>query len=144
MTQFLSTRFNDLDAFDLLFKNFFNQDSFFAPVQTVKINHPVDIWETEEGLHLDVAGTGLVKDDIEIKIEEGDILRISYTKPQIEEDKKVKPVYHGITRKSFNFGIRISPSKFNLDEIEASMENGLLHISIPFAKAAKPKVVTIK
>lgn len=143
MTQFLSSRFSDLEAFDLLFKNFFNQDSFFAPVTTTKINHPVDIWETNEGLHLDVAGTGLTKDDIEIKIEEGDILRISYTKPQVEENSEVKPIYNGITRKSFNLGYRIAP-KFDLGKIDAMMENGLLHISIPFAEAAQPRTVSIK
>jgi HSP20 family molecular chaperone IbpA len=143
MTQFLSTRFHELDAMDLLFKNFFNQDSFFAPVVNTKINHPIDIWESETGLHLDVAGTGLTKEDIEIKIEEGDILKISYTKPQVEVDEKIKPIYNGISRKSFNLGLRIAP-KFDLVKIDATMENGLLHIVVPFAEAALPRTIEIK
>jgi len=135
-----------MDDFDILFKNFFNNDSLFSSVGVdTKIGHPVDIYENENGLHFEVAGTGLTKEDIKINIE-SDILRISYNK---NEDAKCcevndcKYLHRGISRKSFNLGYRIS-SKFNLNLAEAEMENGLLKISIPFAEEAKPKQLIIK
>jgi HSP20 family protein len=136
----------DMDAFDVLFKNFFRNDSFFEPVIDTRIGHPVDIYENEKGLHFEIAGTGLTKDDIKISIE-GDVLRVSYDK---NEDDKCCDVndcnyYHrGISKKSFNLGYRIPISKFDIDKAEAQMENGLLKINLPVVESAKPKTLEIK
>ena len=133
---------SDFEAFDLLFKNMFNHDSFFAPVINSKINHPVDIWEDPEGLYINVAGTGLTKEDINIQIE-GDILKISYEKQKVDENPEVKKIYNGISHKSFQLAYKIA-SKFDLSNADASMENGLLKVSIPLAEEAKPKTLAIK
>lgn len=139
MTHF---RTKDMDAFDVLFKNFFNHDSFYAPVIDTRIGHPVDIYEDEAGLHFAIAGTGLTKEDINISIE-GDVLKISHNK-EVEEEAKRKYHHKGISRKSFDLGYRIPLSKFNLSKAEAEMEHGLLTIDIPIAEEAKPKTLTIK
>lgn len=140
MTHIRTTR--DMDAFDVLFKNFFNNESFFAPVIDTRIGHPVDIFEDENGLHFEIAGTGLTKEDINIAIE-GDVLKVSYKKEDTEEVER-KFFHRGITRKSFDLGYRIPLSKYDLSNAEAEMENGLLRIDIPIAEAAKPKTLTIK
>jgi HSP20 family protein len=136
----------EMDAFDVLFKNFFRNDSFFEPVIDTRIGHPVDIYENEKGLHFEIAGTGLTKDDIKISIE-GDVLRVSYDK---NEDDKCCDVndckYHhrGISKKSFNLGYRIPISKFDINNAEAQMENGLLKIHLPIVESAKLKTLEIK
>ena len=130
-----------VDPFDILVRNFFNSEHTFAPVFDAKIQHPVDILETEDGLHFEVACTGLTKKDIEINVE-GDILRISYDK-----DKDNLPegtwIHRGIARRSFNLGYKIAP-KFSLANADAEMNDGLLKITIPYADEAKPKVLKIK
>lgn len=131
-----------LDAFDLLFKNLFDEQSFFAPIKGTKISHPVDIYETESALNIEVAGTGLTKEDIEISIE-GDVLRISHNKDNTVEDLNKNYVYRGISKRSFNLAYRISP-KFDISKGEATMENGLLKIEIPVATETKTKLLTIK
>lgn len=141
----LVNKFRHMEDFDLLFKNFFNADSFFVPVVDTKIGHPVDIYENENGLHFEIAGTGLTKEDIKISIE-GDVLRVTYQKPEDDKCCEVndcKYLHRGISRKSFNLGYRIS-SKFSLSNADAVMNNGLLKISIPFAEESKPKTLTIK
>lgn len=140
MTHIRTTR--DLDAFDVLFKNFFNNDSFFSPVIETRIGHPVDIFEDETGLHFEIAGTGLTKEDINISVE-GDVLKVSYKREDSEDGGK-KFFHRGITRKSFDLGYRIPLSRFDISNAEAEMENGLLRIDIPIAEAAKPKTLTIK
>jgi len=130
-----------LGPFDILVRNFFNSELNFAPVHEAKIQHPVDILETEEGLHFEIACTGLTKKDIEINIE-GDVLRITYDKGE-DNLPEGTWIHRGIARRSFNLGYKIVP-KYNLVDANAEMGNGLLKISIPFADEAKPKVLKIK
>ncbi len=137
MTQ-LAKRF---DAFDLLFKNLFDDRSIFTPLDSAKINHPVDIYETESGLNIEVAGTGLTKEDVRIEIE-GDSIRISYDKTSDEIENK-SYLYKGISKRSFNLAYRVS-NKFNLQKAEAEMENGLLKISIPVTSETVTKTLIIK
>ena len=72
-----------LNQFDVLFKNLFENDSLFQPAFEAKINHPVDIYENENGLTLEVACVGLEKTDVNIDID-GDVLRIQYQKEEKE------------------------------------------------------------
>ena len=143
MNTFISER--HLSPFDLLFKDFFRSELNFQPAIEAKISHPVDIYENKDGLHFEVACTGLEKNNIEINIE-GDVLRISYTKK--EEDKccdvnDCTYLHKGIARRSFNLGYKVT-SKFKLTDAAAEMKNGLLKISVPFAEEAKPKALKIK
>ena len=57
----MSTLFfeRQLSPFDLLFKDFFKSDLNFQPATEAKIPHPVDVFETKNGLHFEVACTGL-------------------------------------------------------------------------------------
>lgn len=130
------------DPFDVLFKNFFNNDSLFAPAQEIKITHPVDIYETKDGVHFEIACTGLSKEDVNVNIE-GDVLRVTYEKNGESEIDVTNFIHKGIARRSFNLGYKIA-SRFDLQNADAQMNNGLLTISIPFAEQAKPKVLAIK
>lgn len=134
-----------LFPYDLLFRDFFKSELDFQPATQAKFTHPVDIFENKHGLHFDIACTGLSKEDVEINIE-GDVLKVSYTKPQDEECCEVNDctyIHRGVAKRSFNLGYKIAP-KFNLSKAEAMMENGLLGIRIPFADEAKPKSIKIK
>ena len=61
--------------FDILFRDFFKSEAEFAPFNQIKVNHPVDIYEANEGLNIDIACVGLTKKDIDLTIEV-DILRV--------------------------------------------------------------------
>ena len=63
--------------FDILFRNFFEQEGDFEPFNQIRVNHPVDIYEANDGLNIDIACVGLTKKDIDLTIE-GDILRVEY------------------------------------------------------------------
>jgi HSP20 family protein len=134
-----------ISPFDLLFRDFFKSELDFQPAIEAKISHPVDIYENKNGLHFEIACTGLTKNDIEINIE-GDILKISYNKPKDEaccEVDDCKYIHKGIAKRSFNLGYKVA-SKFNLSESSAEMKDGLLRISVPFAEESKPKALKIK
>ena len=129
-----------LSPFDILIKDFFNQDTEFRPAQQTKINHPVDIYEANDGLNIDIACVGLTKKDIEITVE-GDILKVEYNRDKSKTDESY--VHRNIAKRSFNLGWRIS-RRFDLSKLNAKLELGLLQLSAPLTEDNKPKTVTIK
>ena len=130
-----------ISPFDILFRNLFNAESQFAPALQSKQPHPVNIFYDDKGLHFEVACTGLTKKEVDINIE-GDILKISYKKPDNDEFHE-GTIYNGLSKKSFNLGYKITP-KFDLNGSTAELANGLLAIFIPIAEEAKPKSIKIK
>ena len=128
----------ELDPFDLLWKDLFESAPHFSAI-TQKISHPVDIFETEDGIRFEVAAVGLDKEDISI-IVDGDQLRITYEKPNRPEES---PIYRGIKRSSFNLTWKIS-TKFDLSKLDASLDKGLLILSIPTAEGKAVKQIKIK
>ena len=128
-----------ISPFDILIKDFFNSSGKFVPFDQIKLHHPVDIYEANDGLNIDIACVGLTKKDIDITIEE-DILKVEYKKENLEDQDYI---HRNIAKRAFNLGWRIS-RRFDLSKLEAKLENGLLHLFIPLTEAAKPKQVTIK
>ena len=132
--------------FDVFVRNFFQDANTFAPIVEQKIPHPVDVYEVENGLGIDIACTGLFKEDIDILIQ-GNILRVNYDKGDPtrsgKDDSDTNYYHRGIAKRSFNLGWKID-SKYDLSKAEANFENGLLIIKIPFAKGNEIKSLKIK
>ena len=124
------------DPIDVLFRNFFENDSFFSPALFADVKYPVDIHETKKDLNIEIAVAGINKEDIQIEEENG-ILRVFYEKQQEEKDEDKHYLQHCIAKRSFNFGWKISEDKFDLKKINANMDKGILMISIPKIKEDK-------
>lgn len=130
----------DLTKFDILFRDIFNNSNSFNILEG-KQPHPLNIFYDDNGLHFEVACTGLTKDDVEIKVEDN-TLQILYDKPE-EEEFHQGTIHRGLSKKSFKLAYKIAP-KYDLGKIDARLDNGLLQITIGFAEEAKPKTVKIK
>lgn len=128
----------ELDPFDLLWRDLFDTQSHFSAI-TQKISHPVDIFETKDGIRFEVAAVGIHEDDIDI-IVEGDQLRITYERPEYANQET--PIYRGIKRSSFNLTWKIS-TKFDLGKLDASLDKGLLTITVPVAEGKAIKQIVI-
>ena len=135
----MSTLFYERNPFDILVRNFFQDAGAYRPLAESKLPHPVDIYERDNGLGLDIACTGIQKDDIEI-LTEGNVIRVNYDKPKEEDLGEF--IHRGIAKRSFNLGWKID-SKFDLGKASAEFKNGLLQIVIPFAKGSEPKTLKI-
>jgi len=125
--------------FDILVRNFFQDASAYAPIDTQKLPHPVDVYEADNGLGIDIACTGINKEDLDIQIQ-GNIIKINYNKAK---DDDINYYHKGIAKRSFNLGWKID-SKYDLSKADASFVNGLLRINIPFAKGSELKSLKIK
>ena len=128
----------ELDPFDLLWRDLFDTQSHFSAI-TQKISHPVDIFETKDGIRFEVAAVGIHEEDISILVE-GDQLRITYERPTNTDQET--PIYRGIKRSSFNLTWKIS-TNFDLGKLEASLDKGLLTIVIPVAEGKAVKQIQI-
>ena len=131
-------RWGMMDPFDIVWKNFFDVNSNYNTIQQ-KINYPVDIYETDNGLRFELAVVGLDKEDIEILIE-SDTLRVTHDK---KEEVIKTYLQKGIARRSFDLAWKVA-SKYDLSGLEANMDRGLLILDIPYAESKAPKKIEIK
>ena len=134
----MSTLFYEPSPFDILVRNFFTDGSRYQPLPETKLQHPVDIYQVDKGLAIDIACTGISKEEIEIQIQDN-ILKVNYDK---SKNENLDYIHKGIAKRSFNLGWKID-SKFDLGKANAKFENGLLAINIPFAKGSELKTLKI-
>jgi HSP20 family molecular chaperone IbpA len=127
-----------IDPFDIVWKNFMNSNSNYNTINE-KINYPVDIYETENGLCFELAVVGLDKEDLEILVE-ADTLRVTHDGKQ---DQERNYIARGIARRSFDLAWKVA-SKFDLSKLVAKMDKGLLIIDIPYSESKAPKKISIK
>lgn len=129
----------ELDPFDLLWRDLFDTQSHFSAI-TQKVTHPVDIFETEDGIRFEIAAVGLDREDISITVD-SDQLRITYEKPKPVDQETI--IYRGIKRSGFDLSWKIA-TKFDLTNLEATLDKGLLVLTIPRAVEQKVKKIEIK
>ena len=127
------------DPFDIVWKNFLDVDSTFNSIEH-KINYPVDIYETENGLRFELAVVGLEQEDLEILVE-GDTLRITHDRKAAEVERAY--IQRGIARRSFDLAYKVA-AKFDLAKLSATLDKGLLVIDIPVSEEKAPKKIEIK
>ena len=127
-----------MDPFDIVWKNFLDVNSQFTTFES-KINYPVDIYETENGLRFELAVVGLNQEDLDIQVE-GDTLRITHDRKAAEAERNY--IQRGIARRSFDLAYKVA-MKFDLTQLIATMDKGLLIIDIPVSEERAPKKIQI-
>ena len=127
-----------MDPFDIVWKNFLDVNSPFNTIEN-KINYPVDIYETENGLRFELAVVGLNQEDLDLQVE-GDTLRITHDRKTEEESRNY--IQKGIARRSFDLAWKVA-AKFDLNQLTAVMDKGLLIIDIPVSEERAPKKIQI-
>ena len=101
----------------------------------------VDIAERKDAYAVTVELPGVKLDDLEITLEDG-LLTIQgerhFTNDSSEEQ------YHRVERSSGPFRRAITlPAHIEADQVNASMEDGVLRILVPKAEQAKPKRIQV-
>ena len=129
-----------MDPFDIVWKNFLDINSPFNTMQE-KINYPVDIYEIENGLRFELAVVGLNQEDLDLQVE-GDTLRITHDRKVADEVQERYYIQKGIARRSFDLAWKVA-MKFDLTQLTATMDKGLLIIDIPLSAERAPKKISI-
>ncbi|KAE7998685.1 hypothetical protein FH972_003204 [Carpinus fangiana] len=101
------------------------------------VNTRVDWKETPEAHIFKANLPGLKKEEVKVQVEEGRVLQISGEKSREQEEKNDK--WHWIERSSGKFLRRFRlPENAKMDQVKASMKNGVLTVTVPKEEEKKP------
>lgn len=129
------------NPFDLLFKNRFDTDSLFDSIFDVKPHYPIDIYETDANITIDIAAVGVSRDDVNIEVENNHVLTVSYQNDCGDTPDEPSGKYYikrGIVKKSFSFSWKFSNS-YNVEDAEVTLKDGLLRLVVPKVEPQKNK-----
>jgi HSP20 family protein len=137
-TELMSLR----QAMDRLF-----EDSFVRPSHVLtslgEVSAPaLDIYQTPSEVVVKAALPGLKPDDISIDIT-GETLTIRGEHKAEQEIKKENYLYQERRYGAFSRSV-VLPGGLKLDKAEATMEDGVLTLTIPKAEEVKPKAIKVK
>lgn len=105
-------------------------------------NTRIDWKETPEAHVFKADLPGLKKEEVKVEVEDGRVLQISGERSREQEEKNDK--WHRVERSSGKFMRRFRlPENAKMDQIRASMENGVLTVTVPKEDVKNPEVKAI-
>ncbi|XP_009415784.2 16.9 kDa class I heat shock protein 2 [Musa acuminata AAA Group] len=107
-------------------------------------NTRIDWKETPEAHIFKADLPGAKKEEVKVEVEEGRVLQISGERSKEKEEKSDK--WHRVERSSGKFLRRFRlPENAKVDQVKASMENGVLTVTMPKEEAQKkPEMKSIE
>ncbi|XP_007016442.2 PREDICTED: 18.1 kDa class I heat shock protein [Theobroma cacao] len=131
------------DPFDGFFSSTLANVPYSGREASAFANARVDWKETPEAHIFQADLPGLKKEEMKVEIDEGRILQISGERSKEKEEKNDK--WHRVERSSGKFLRRFRlPENAKMDQVKASMENGVLTVTVPKAEEKKPEVKPIE
>lgn len=129
------------EAMDRLFEDTIIRPTTHSGLPAGQIGVPVDLWETAEAYFLRADLPGITADDIDINVT-ADTVSISgemkgqqdvSTEGWLRQERR-----HGKFVRAFTL-----PTQLEANKVEATFENGVLHLVLPKAEAVRPKQIKI-
>ena len=103
----------------------------------------IDWKETPEAHIFKADLPGLKKEEVKVEVEDGRVLQISGERSKEHEEKNDK--WHRVERSSGKFLRRFRlPDNATVDQMKATMENGVLTVVVPKEEVKKPQVKSIE
>jgi len=102
----------------------------------------IDIKEDEKEYSITAEVPGYSREEINIEVNNG-VLNISSEHKEDKEEKKKDYIYKERSERSFRRAIRI-PENIRAEEMNATLNNGLLTLVIPKKELPPPKKIEIK
>ncbi|KAK4277885.1 hypothetical protein QN277_015811 [Acacia crassicarpa] len=142
-------RTNVFDPFSLDVWDPFQDFAISAPRSDVTnetaaiANTRIDWKETPEAHVFKADLPGLKKEEVKVEIEEGRVLQISGERTREKEDKS--DTWHRMERSSGRFLRRFRlPENAKVEQVKASMDNGVLTVTVPKEEVKRPDVKPIQ
>ncbi|QCD84403.1 18.5 kDa class I heat shock protein-like [Vigna unguiculata] len=115
----------------------------FSRQNSAFVSTRVDWKETPEAHVLKADIPGLKKEEVKVEIEDDNVLQISGERNVEKEDKN--DTWHRVERSSGKFVRRFRlPENAKIDQVKASMEDGVLTVTVPKEEVKKPEVKSIE
>jgi HSP20 family protein len=101
----------------------------------------LDVHETDQAYLVSAAVPGVNADAVNISLHDG-VLTISGEAPQVTPENS-RALLLGRLYGKFQRSIRL-PQKVDINAVEASIENGVLTLTLPKSPEAQPRVIPVK
>lgn len=122
---------------------FFNDDFWGFSGVNQQINVPVNLRETDKSYEMSLIAPGLRKEDLKLNVTD-DLLTISYEQKQEKEEKQEeKWLRKEYKLQAFSRSFSLDDS-VDINNIAASYDNGVLHLSLPKKENARRLSKTIE
>ncbi|KAL2227466.1 17.6 kDa class I heat shock protein-like [Sesamum indicum] len=109
---------------------------------TAVANTRIDWKETPEAHVFKADLPGLKKEEVKVEVEDGRVLQISGERTKEQEEKT--DTWHRLERSSGKFLRRFRlPENAKMDQVKATMENGVLTVVVPKEEEKRPEVKAI-
>lgn len=118
----------------------FNNLGFSSNSQNLSL--AVDVHETENGYELTASLPGVKPEDVEISVNK-DIVTVRGRTEQNEEGQQGNYIYRERHAGSFQRSVRL-PDQVNSEQVEASLENGVLKVTLPRLQQATQRRIQVK
>jgi HSP20 family protein len=123
--------------FDRLFEDF----SGFGEMGVARPYPPLNIWEDEDKLYAQAELPGFRMNDLEILVVGAELT----IKGRRDVDEQKDWTYHRRERVSGEFARYVTlPVEVDADNVEATLKDGVLTITMPKSRAARARKITVK
>ena len=127
-------------GFSGLFEDLFtgNNARFFrdehSADESTQVQPPANVKETETGYMLEVLAPGVHKEELKLSVNDK-TLTIAFEQKEEQKQEGQKSIRSEFKVRSFKRSFTLG-DKIDTDKIEASFENGILHLLLPKKEAA--------
>jgi HSP20 family protein len=129
------------DAINQLFEASFVSPTDFGQDQAFSM--PLDLRESDDGFIVDAVVPGVKPEDLNITLE-NNVLTITGETKQEQQAGAEQGNYHRVERRYGRFTRSIAlPTSVNADQVQATLENGILHVQIAKAEEVRPRRITV-
>jgi len=129
------------EAMDRLFEDSIIRPTTHSRLPAGQIGVPVDLWETADAYFLRADLPGITADDIDINVTADTVSISGEMKGQQDVSNEGwlrQERRHGKFVRAFTL-----PTQLEANKVEATFENGVLHLVLPKAEAVRPKQIKI-
>ncbi|XP_020209540.1 class I heat shock protein [Cajanus cajan] len=122
-------------------------DPFLSTINKCPVLSTPTDWKETKDCHVFISDLpGLKKDEVKVEVDEGRVLRISgERKNNVNDEDDKNNTWHRIERCRGKFQRRFRlPENAKVDHVKASMENGVLVVTIPKQEVKKPETKVIQ
>jgi HSP20 family protein len=120
------------------FDNLFNH--FFRAEEVAMWRAPASIWEADNMFHIEVDAPGVLKEDVELTFDKG-TLQITLERKAPEGERTNWHNERGYGKVSRSVSL---PETADAETIEASLNNGVLHVMVAKLPQAQPKKIDVR
>jgi len=128
--------FND---FDRLFSDLASRST----VANEPLSYPADLYETNNHIVLEMAVPGLTAENLDISVEDRNlVIKGKFPEEKSEENQDRRYWMQSISRSEFSRSLKLARS-VDVDNIAATVENGMLKLEMPKVAEAKVRKIEI-